>query len=221
MRLDPPLRAALLAEFVGTFALVFVGCGAIVAAAQLPDAFSPLSIPIVFGSVIMVMVYATGHVSGAHFNPAVTLAFTAVGAFPRHRLVPYWLTQLLAAITAAGLLRSLFGNVATLGSTQPIAGVGVAFVVEVVLTFLLMFVIMAVATDHRSERGAAGLAIGSMVLLAAVMGGPLSGASLNPARSLGPALVSGTLSNQWLYVLAPSIGAVLGALSYRLLQSSK
>jgi MIP family channel proteins len=205
-----------LAEFVATFTLVFAGCGAVVIDTGTHGQVTHVGIAISFGLAIAVMVYATGHISGAHINPAVTLAFAFTRHFPFWRVPLYWLAQVLGATCAALLLRALFGNVAHLGTTLPSGGDGQSFVLEIVLTAFLMFVIMAVATDNRAVGQAAALAIGGTILLDAMFGGPISGASMNPARSFGPALVSGTWSHLWVYILGPAVGALLGAFLYEL-----
>ncbi len=171
-----------------------------------------------FGLVIGVMVYAVGHISGAHFNPAVTVGFASIGEFEWREVPAYILAQCGAAIAAAALLRALFGPVALLGTTLPTGSARQSVVLEVVLTFFLMFVIAAVATDERAPGRTAGLAIGGTVALGALVGGPISGGSMNPARSLGPALVSGELSDLWIYVVGPVVGALLGAVGYRLVR---
>lgn len=205
-----------LAEFVATFTLVFAGCGAVVIDTVTRGQVTHVGIAISFGLAIAVMIYATGHISGAHINPAVTLAFAFTRHFPFWRVPLYWLAQVLGAIGAALLLRALFGNVAHLGTTLPSGSDGQSFVLEIVLTAFLMFVIMAVATDDRAVGQAAALAIGGTILLDAMFGGPISGASMNPARSFGPALVSGTWSHLWVYILGPAVGALLGAFLYEL-----
>ena len=206
------------AEFVGTFALVFAGAGAIVIDTRHPGAITHVGIAATFGLVIMVMIYAVGHISGGHFNPGVTLAFAAARHFPRRDVLPYWAAQLLAAIAAAGVLRMMFGDVANLGATQPAGTDLQSFWLEAILTFGLMFVIIAVATDTRAVGQAAAIAIGGTVGLEAMFAGPISGASMNTARSLGPALVSGEFHSLWLYVVAPPLGAVIGALTYQLIR---
>jgi len=207
------------AEAVGTFMLVFVGCGAVAADAHSGGALGAVGVSLSFGLVIMVMVYATGHISGAHFNPAVTLAFAAVGRFRWSQVPLYIAAQVLAAIAASGVLMSMFGE--SPGVTSPTVGIGPALGVEVLLTFLLMFVITAVATDARAEGQMAGLAIGGTVAAAALMGGPLTGASMNPARSIGPAVVAGQLDGLWLYLTAPVVGAVLAAAVYSWTQACR
>src|SRR6266568_400828 len=214
--------APYLAEGIGTFGLVFAGCGAIMIDRLSGGQVTHVGVGLVFGLIITVMIYALGHISGAHLNPAVTLGFVLVRHFPPRQPVGYWLAQLTGAILAAGCLRLLLGDTAHLGATIP-AGSGGAwqsFGLEALLTFFLMFVIMAMATDTRAVGQAAALAIGSTVALEALFAGPISGASMNPARSLGPALVSGTWTDRWVYVIAPLLGAVAGALVYRLLRDA-
>jgi MIP family channel proteins len=213
--------ATYLAEFVATFALVFAGCGAIVIDVTSHGQVTHVGIAICFGVVIAVMIYATGHISGAHINPAVTLAFALTRHFPLSRVPWYWASQLLGAAAAAALLRALFGDVAHLGTTLPRGGDGQSLVLEIVLTFFLMVVIMAVATDDRAVGQAAALAIGGTVLLDAMFGGPISGASMNPARSFGPALASGNWSHFWVYVVGPIAGALLGAGTYELMRGEQ
>lgn len=205
------------AEAIGTFGLVFAGTGAIIINNQ-TGALGHTGIAITFGLIVMVMIYATGHISGAHLNPAVTLAFAITRHLPWPRAAGYWLAQLSGALFASLLLRALFGATAHLGATVPRGSASQSLVLEIVLTFFLMFVIMAVATDTRAVGQAAAIAIGGTVGLDAMFAGPISGASMNPARSLAPALVSWTWEAQWLYVLGPAAGAVLGALAYQLVR---
>jgi MIP family channel proteins len=214
---DRILVRSLLAEAIGTFALVFAGAGAIVVDAQ-THALGHVGVAITFGLVIMVMIYAVGHVSGAHFNPAVSLAFALTRHFPWPRVFAYWVVQVAAALLAAALIRASLGNDAHVGATLPSGSQGQSFVWEFVLTFFLMFVIMAVATDARAVGEAAAIAIGGTVGLDAMFGGPISGASMNPARSIGPAVVSGDLHALWLYIVAPVLGAAAGALTYQLVR---
>ena len=209
------------AEAVGTFALVFTGCGAIMVDASWPNTLGHVGVCAVFGLVIAVMIYATGHLSGAHFNPAVTLAFASIGAFSWRRVPEYVLAQCGGALLAAGLLRALLGNAASLGATSPSVGLTEAVVIEVILTFFLMFVITSVAMDGRAVGAMAGFAIGGTVAIGALMGGPLTGASLNPARSLGPALVSLNLEFLWVYFLGPLVGALAGAWAYQLIRGRR
>lgn len=217
--ITPAQRAA--AEAVGAFGLVFAGAGAIVVNSVSGGAIGHVGIALTFGLIIMAMIYAVGHISGAHFNPAVTLAFAATRHFPPALVPVYLAAQFGGALAASLLLRLLFGPVARLGSTLPAGGAGQSFALEIVLTFFLMFVIMAVATDTRAVGQAAALAIGGTVALEALFAGPISGASMNPARSLAPALVSGTLEAQWLYLAAPVVGAVLGAFAYQFVRGAR
>ena len=205
---------ALVAEAIGTFALVFAGCGAIMVDAK-THALGHVGVAFCFGLVIMVMIYAVGHVSGAHFNGAVTFAFAVTRHFPWSRAVGYWAAQLVGALAAAALLRGSLGDVAHVGATLPSGSQGQSFLWELVLSAFLMFVILAVATDTRAVGEAAAIAIGGTIGLDALFGGPISGASMNPIRSLGPALVSGDLHALWLYILAPIAGTTLGGLTYQ------
>ena len=204
----------LTAELVGTFALVFAGCGAVMVEAK-TGALGHVGVAITFGLVIMAMIYAVGHISGAHLNPAVSLAFALNQHFPWTSLVGYWAAQLAGAFAAAAILRGSLGNIAHVGATLPSGSERQSFLWELVLTFFLMFVIMAVATDTRAVGEAAAIAIGGTVGLDAMFGGPISGASMNPARSIGPAFVSGDLHALWVYIAAPLLGAALGAAIYR------
>lgn len=207
--------ASELAEAIGVFALVFVGCGAIMTDA-LFGGLGTVGIAMAFGLVIAAMVYAAGHVSGAHFNPAVTIAFAATGHFPWQRVPSYIAAQAGGATSAAFLLRFLLGDVAALGATLPAGIIGPAalIIIEVLLTAMLMFVIASVATDGRATGTMAGVAIGAAVAMAAMSAGPLTGASMNPARSLGPALASAELSWMPFYIVGPLVGALLGGFAY-------
>jgi aquaporin NIP len=213
---EPILAQRLLAEAVGTFALVFAGCGAIIVNAERGDTLGAVGVSAAFGLVIMVMIYATGHISGAHFNPAVTLAFTVGRHFPRREAVAYIPVQLAAAAAAALTLRLVWeGTPANLGATVPSVGSGAAVTYEFVLTAFLMFVIMAVATDTRAVGAAAAIAVGGTVGLDALFGGGVTGASMNPARSFGPALIAGEWKDFWVYILGPLAGALAGAFLYQ------
>jgi MIP family channel proteins len=214
----PPPAQALAAEAIGTFALVFAGAGAIMVNEK-TGALGHVGIALTFGLVIMAMIYAVGHVSGAHFNPAVTFAFALTRHFPWPRAAAYWAAQVSGALAAALLLRASLGDLANVGATLPSGSDGQAFLWETVLTFFLMFVIIAVATDTRAVGEAAAIAIGGTVALDALFGGPITGASMNPARSAGPAIATAELSDLWLYTAAPLLGASLGALAYQLLRS--
>jgi aquaporin NIP len=211
---------ALVAEAIGTFALVFAGCGAIMVDAKTHE-LGHVGVAITFGLVIMFGIYAVGHISGAHFNPSVTFAFALSRHFPWTRAFGYWGAQLVGAIAAAAVLRGSLGNIADVGATLPSGSQGQSFLWELVLTFFLMFVIMAVATDTRAVGEAAAIAVGGTVLFDAMFGGPISGASMNPARSTGPALVSGNLHALWLYLVAPICGASLAALAYQFVRGEQ
>jgi aquaporin NIP len=215
----PDLGRRALAEGLAAFALVFAGCGAIVADAQYGGALGAVGVALVFGLVIMVMVYATGHLSGGHINPAVTLAFTLTRHFPLREAAAYVGAQVVGATLAAlALLAVWTGQPADLGATVPTVGAGSALVYELLMTAFLMFVIMAVATDTRAVGAAAAIAIGGTIGLDALFGGLVTGASMNPARSFGPALVSGTWTDLWVYVVGPVVGAAIGALAYQLVR---
>lgn len=207
------------AEFIGTFALVFAGPGAAVINAYTNGGVTPVGVGLTFGLIVGAMIYAIGHISGAHINPAVTLAFTVTRHFPLREIPGYLVAQLAGAATASLVTKGLYGNTAHLGATLPSHGAGQAAVLEGILTFFLMFVIMAVATDVRAQGEAAAIAIGGYVALAATFAGPIAGASMNPARSFGPALVSNDWSSWWVYWIGPIVGALAGALAYQLIRS--
>jgi MIP family channel proteins len=208
------LLRSLVAEAIGTFTLVFAGCGAIMVNAKTGQ-LGHVGIAISFGLVIMAMIYAVGHVSGAHFNGAVTFAFALTLHFPWSKAAGYWTAQLVGALAAAALLRASLGNIAHVGATLPSGSNAQSFLWEFLMSAFLMFVILAVATDTRAVGEAAAIAIGGTILLDAMFGGPISGASMNPMRSAGPAIVSGDLHALWIYLLAPVIGASFGALAYQ------
>jgi MIP family channel proteins len=213
----PSLARRCLAEAAATFTLVFAGCGAIVLDADQGGSLGAVGIAAAFGLAIMVMIYATGHLSGAHINPAVTVAFTLTRHFPRRDAAAFVPAQLAGAIAAAFLLRALWpAEPADLGATVPTVTDWRALVYETVMTAFLMFVIMAVATDTRAVGVAAAIAIGGTVALDAIFGGGVTGASMNPARSFGPALAAWEWTSFWIYLLGPLAGAALGALLYQL-----
>jgi aquaporin NIP len=218
----PDLRRRALAEGLAAFALVFAGAGAIVANAEYGGALGLVGVALVFGLVVMVMVYATGHLSGAHINPAVTLAFTLTRHFPAREALAYIAAQLAGATLGAALLLAVWTDQpAELGATVPSVGSGSAVVYELVLTAFLMFVIMAVATDTRAAGAAAAIAIGGVIALDALFGGPVTGASMNPARSFGPALVSGEWRDFWVYLAGPIAGATVGAFAYQVVRGAE
>ena len=216
-----PLTKRLAAEAIGTLLLVVFGPGAAVVSQYREHALALEGIAAANGLVILVLIYALGHVSGAHFNPGVTLSFALFRHFQPREVVPYWGAQFGGAIAGAAILLALFGDVANLGATLPSGSEAQSFGIEIVLTFLLVFVITSVATDTRAVGQAAAIAIGATVGLDILVGGPISGGSMNPARSLGPALVSGHLASVWIYLIAPPIGAVVAGLTYELLRGEK
>jgi aquaporin NIP len=199
----------LLAEFLGTFALVFAGTGAIVINQASGGAIGHAGIALTFGLVVLAMIYTFGDVSGAHFNPAVTVGFAVAKRFAWNEVPGYVAAQLVGAFTASGLLKFLFPASTTLGATLPSGPVSQSFVLEVVLTALLMLVILSVSTGAKEKGVTAGIAIGSVIALEAMFAGPICGASMNPARSLAPAIVSGQLQHLWLYPVATILGALI------------
>ncbi|MBX3357586.1 MAG: aquaporin [Phycisphaeraceae bacterium] len=206
------MRRRLAAEFLGTYGLVFAGTGAIVVDAQTGGAVTHVGVALTFGLVVMSMIYAFGEVSGAHLNPAVTLGFWAAGRFPLRDVGPYAAAQFVGAVAASGTLRVLFPESETLGATTPTGPVAQTFVFEVILTCFLMVTILGVTSGAKEKGLLAGVAVGGVVAFEAMFAGPISGASMNPARSFGPALVSGDLAGLWIYVIAPVAGAALGVL---------
>lgn len=205
----PSMRARCIAEFIGTFCLVFAGTGAIVVNNVSSGAITHAGVAITFGLVVMAMIYAVGDVSGAHLNPAVTLAFWRSGRLPGSAVLPYVIAQCVGALASSGVLRTLFPDHATLGATLPTGAVWQSFVLETLLTFALMFVILSVSTGAKERGITAGIAIGGVVALEAMFAGPISGASMNPARSLAPAIMTGNVSSLWIYLIAPTLGAWL------------
>lgn len=208
----------LAAEFLGTFALVFAGTGAIVINDVSAGAVSHVGIALTFGLMVLAMIYAVGDVSGAHLNPAVTLGFFTARRFEGRWVAPYIATQCAGALLASLVLRFLFPTNATLGATLPAGDPLQSFLLEAILTFLLMFVILSVSTGSKEKGVLAGVAVGSVIALEALFAGPISGASMNPARSLAPAVVSTRFENLWLYLAAPVLGACAGVLACRCVQ---
>jgi aquaporin Z len=209
-----------IAELTGTFALVFCGTGAIVIDQQTNGGITHVGVAITFGFIVMSMIYALGNISGAHLNPAVSIAFAIAKKFPVKELLPYIISQGLGALLASGVLKVLFPANETLGATLPAGSDMQSFILEVILTFFLMLVILNVAHGSKEQGMFAGLAIGGVVLLEAMFAGPVSGASMNPLRSLAPAVVSGHLESLWVYLAAPIIGAILAVPLYNYLKSS-
>ena len=203
------------AEFIGTFALVFAGTGAIVINEVSHGAITHVGIALTFGLVVLVMIYTLGDISGAHINPAVTIGFWLSRQLAGREVLPYIVSQSAGALAASGIVRLLFPDNRLLGATQPAGAALQSFVLEFLLTALLMFVILGVSTGAREKGITAGIGIGSVIALEAMFAGPVTGASMNPARSLGPAIVSGQLGNLWIYLTAPVIGAGFGVLCCR------
>jgi aquaporin NIP len=209
------------AEAIGTFMLVFIGPGAVAVDTWKPGSVGPVGIALAFGFAILAGVYALGHVSGAHFNPAVTVGLWLSARFPARHVLPYVLAQLIGATGGASVVRAILGEATRSGATVPHVGVAAALAVEAVLTFFLVLVVLAVATDARVEGSMAGLAVGLTVAFDALMGGPLTGASMNPARSFGPALATGTWTGHWIYWVGPLVGCVVAAKAYRYLRTGE
>lgn len=205
-----------IAESIGTFILVFAGTGAVIVNEVSGGGLTHLGVSFVFGAVVAALIYSLGHISGAHLNPAVTLGLWHSGFLPKQQVLPYVLAQLFGAVAASVLLFLAFGSVANLGATLPLNdNWAQALILETILTFILMFVILGSGCDRRAPKGFAGLAIGLTVGLEAACMGPITGASMNPARSFGPALVSALWQYHWLYWLAPIVGAQLAVLIYQ------
>jgi MIP family channel proteins len=208
----------LFAELIGTFALVFAGTGAIVINDVTGGGITHVGVAFTFGLVVLAMIYAVGDISGAHLNPAVTIGFWIAGRLPAPQVVPYVLSQIAGAVCASAILYGLFPNHPNLGSTLPAGSEAQSFVLELILTFLLMFVILNVSTGAKEKGITAGIAVGSVIALEAMFAGKICGASMNPARSLAPAVVTGTLQHLWIYLSAPCLGAVLAIFACRACQ---
>jgi aquaporin NIP len=207
-----------LSEFFGTFGLVFAGTGAIVINQVSNGAITHVGIALTFGLIVLAMIYTFGDVSGAHLNPAVTVAFCVAGRFPKGQVLPYILSQCAGAFLASGLLRYLFRENKTLGATLPAGPAMQSFILELVLSFMLMLVILSVSTGAKEKGITAGIAVGSVIALEAMFAGPICGASMNPARSLSPAVVSANLQHLWIYLIAPTAGAVIATFACRFVQ---
>ena len=212
------MLSRLVAEAFGTFCLVFAGTGAIVINDVSGGVVTHVGIAIVFGLAVMAMIQAVGDISGAHLNPAVTIGMAAAGRLPCGHVIPYVATQLGGAFAASGLLRLLFPHHASLGATVPAGDFWQSFVLEGVLTFILMVVILRVSSGPKERGILAGITVGAVIGLEAMFAGPISGASMNPARSLAPAAVSGEFTGLWVYLTAPIAGAIAGVSCQRLLQ---
>ncbi|XP_027348541.1 nodulin-26-like [Abrus precatorius] len=205
----------LVAEVIGTYFLIFAGCASVVVNKNNDNVVTLPGISIVWGLAVMVLVYSVGHISGAHFNPAVTIAFASTKRFPLKQVPIYVVAQVLGSTLASGTLRLIFsGKHDQFSGTLPAGSYLQAFVVEFIITFYLMFIISGVATDNRAIGELAGIAVGSTVLLNVMFAGPITGASMNPARSIGPAFVHNEYRGIWIYLVAPILGAVAGAWVY-------
>ena len=207
-----------ISEFIGTFSMIFCGTGAMTINEVTGGDVTHVGIAITWGLIVMAMIYAFGETSGAHFNPAVTIAFAYAKKFPWKDVPKYITSQVLGAFAASFILLFLFPDSELLGSTIPKVDVWRAFVLELLLTFFLMVVIINVSTGSKEMGIIAGIAVGSVVLLEAMFAGPITNASMNPARSLAPNVVSGNLSGLWLYMIAPIIGAILAVISCKLIK---
>ena len=204
-----------ISELLGTFALVFAGTGAIIINQVSGGAITHVGIALTFGLVVLAMIYTFGDISGAHLNPAVTLGFWAARRLPARDVAPYIISQVIGAILASGALRLLFPQSQTLGATLPAGSEMQSLVLEIILTFLLMLTILNVSTGAKEKGITAGIAVGAVIALEAMFAGPISGASMNPARSLAPALVSGHFEHLWIYLIAPVVGACAAMLACR------
>ena len=210
-----------LAEFIGTFCLILLGCGAMAVDVR-TGALTHVGVATVWGLVVMTMIYAIGDISGAHINPAVSLAFALVKRFPLLEVIPYALAQSAGALAGAAAIRAALGvNEALLGATNTELPVVSALAVEFMMTAILMFIVMGVSTGAKEKSITAGLAVGATIAMEAFVAGPLTKASMNPARSLGPAVVSGSMDQLWIYILAPFLGAVTGGVVYVLLRPAE
>lgn len=207
-----------ISEIIGTFALVFCGTGAIVINEASNGKVTHVGIAITFGLIVMAMIYALGEKSGAHLNPAVTIAFAVNGNFSSRQVAPYIISQLAGAFLASVLLKLMFPGSVLLGATIPAGSDMQSFILEFILTFILMLVIINVATGSKEQGLFAGMAIGSVVLLEAMFAGPISGASMNPARSIAPAVVAGEIKQLWVYVAAPTLGAIAAVFIQKLIK---
>lgn len=210
----------LFCEFLGTFVLVFVGTAAIVVNDQTNGEVTHVGVALTFGLVVLSLVYAIGDVSGAHLNPAVTLGFAFDGSFSVKEIVPYILSQCSGALCASGVVALLFQH-PTLGATMPTGSQMQSFVLEAILSAILMFVVLNVSVAGKEAGVMAGTAVGAVIGLEAMFAGPITGASMNPARSLGPAVISGRLDSLWIYLIAPVVGTAVGVVCFKLGRGSQ
>jgi aquaporin Z len=203
------------AEILGTFGLVFAGTGAIVINEASNGTITHTGVALTFGLVVLAMIYTVGDISGAHLNPAVTMGFWAARRLPGRDVLPYIASQATGAVLASVLLRFLFPDNKLLGATMPAGSETQSFILETVLTFFLMLTILNVSTGAKEKGITAGIAVGAVIAFEALFAGPISGASMNPARSFAPALVSGHFEHLWIYLVAPTLGACAGMLACR------
>lgn len=207
-----------IAELIGTFALVFCGTGAIIVDEQTNGQVGHIGVAIIFGLIVTAMIYTFGDKSGAHFNPAITIAFSVANLFPQKQILPYIVSQIIGAFVASAILKLLFPTNINLGATIPAGSNLQSFVLEIVLTFILMLTILFTSQGSKETGTMAALAIGGVVLLEAMFAGPICGASMNPARSLSPAIVSGNIESLWVYLTAPILGATLATFVWRFIK---
>ncbi|KAL6287867.1 hypothetical protein ACE6H2_012257 [Prunus campanulata] len=216
----PGFFRKVVAEMIATYMLVFVTCGSAALAASDEHKVSRLGASIAGGLVVTVMIYAVGHISGAHMNPAVTLAFAAVRHFPWKQVPIYWVAQLAGSISASFTLSVLLHPIKHVGTTSPSGSDFQALIAEIVMTFSMMFIASAVATDTKAIGELAGIAVGSAVCITSIFAGPISGGSMNPARTIGPAIASAYYKGIWVYIVGPVIGTLLGSWSYNFIRVS-
>ena len=218
-QIKPTFQQLLSAEFFATFALVFTGCGAVVIDSIKPDMIGHIGISLTFGLIVLAMIYSVGEISGTHINPAVTIGFWAAGRFPGRLVAPYIAAQVAGAAVASATLWMLFPDLNSHGQTVPAGSWLQSFILEVLLTAILMFVILCVSTGAKEKGITAGVVVGAVIALEALFAGPISGASMNPARSLGPAIFSGHLREMAIYIPAPIVGSLVSILAYRCVRS--
>ncbi len=221
-----PLFRRCVAELLGTFVLLVCGCGAVVvnevtAAANTPGVVTHPGVALVWGLVVLALIYALGDLSGCHINPAVTLGFAVARRFPWKEVVPYIAAQVLGALAASLFLKLLFPTNVKLGATLPAGDVWQSFALEVFLTWFLMLAVLGVSTGAKEKGITAGIAVGAIIGLEAMFAGPICGASMNPARSLAPAVMSGNTGTVWIYLLAPTVGAMLAVPTFRLINPTR
>lgn len=212
------MRREMLAEALGTLFLVFAGCGAIAVNEIRNGAVTHVGISLVFGLVVLAMIYTLGDISGAHLNPAVTVGFWAVGRFPVQSVLGYLIAQVVGAFVAAALLKFLFPGSPSLGATHATGTALQSCVLEGILTFMLMFVVLSVSTGAKEKGITAGIVVGAVIALEALFAGPICGASMNPARSLAPAVMSGKVEDLWIYIVGPISGSLLAGVAFGCVQ---